>query len=449
MGIRRLSNSSISTNSKLNKFWDQYTENLGDKHYITVFSNSQGDLYPDSITSSLDGSTSYFAVRDNLDYAYIIKIDSTKGIVWQRRIDSSSAAADNISKIQVASSGNVYVCGDYSTNNSGSNNKFFILKYDSNGDLLWNKTFNSSLNRSSVDISLDSSENIYFCGGVTNANGDGEVLKLNSSGERQWSGYLNRYVSDNINAGAKNIVSDIFVCGGQTHTNGAGSWEATIYRFNVSNGSLSNQIVLTGPDYLYTRGIAQHTDGSIYATLNRYSYPDEKFYLVKYNSSLSKQWDVLINQPGNNIVSRCQTDSSGNVYIYTGGSDGSISLLKINSSGTTQWQRRITFTSSPHTGSHVSLEIDNSGSFYIAWLAGTAGSYKSVFAKLPTDGSKTGTYSVGGFSFTYESTSFSTASPSVSSTTPTMTYTTTTTEVINASILSSSSSINTQSAVLL
>ena len=128
MAIRKFSNSSISTGSKLNKFWDQYTENLGDKHYITVFSNSEGNLYPDSITSSSDGKINYFGVRDNLDYAYIIKIDSTKGIVWQRRINSSSAAADNISKIQVASSGNVYCCGDYSTNSSGSNDKIFILK---------------------------------------------------------------------------------------------------------------------------------------------------------------------------------------------------------------------------------------------------------------------------------------------------------------------------------
>ena len=83
-------------------------------------------------------------------------------------------------------------------------------------------------------------------------------------------------------------------------------------------------------------------------------------------------------------------DSSGGVYFGgSGGSSADIFLAKYNSSGVIQWQRYLTYD----WDSLYDLTIDDSGSLYF-----TGG---VVTAKLPTDGSLTGTYG----SYTYAASS--------------------------------------------
>lgn len=84
-------------------------------------------------------------------------------------------------------------------------------------------------------------------------------------------------------------------------------------------------------------------------------------------------------------------DSSGNVYVlgaYTVG--GYLLLLKYNSSGTIQWARYISGVFG------ASLEVKGSAMYISASSSST-----QFVLKLPTDGSKTGTYTVGGVTITY------------------------------------------------
>jgi hypothetical protein len=97
-------------------------------------------------------------------------------------------------------------------------------------------------------------------------------------------------------------------------------------------------------------------------------------------------------------------DSSGN--IYAGGIDsthGSAFLIKWNSSGTIQWQRSITLTSSAYTstsngdgGSFLKISGSNIYFTYNVVHSTTPYYYGAITLVLPTDGSQTGSYS---FSF--------------------------------------------------
>jgi len=129
--------------------------------------------------------------------------------------------------------------------------------------------------------------------------------------------------------------------------------------------------------------------------------------IAKWNSSGTLQWQRKIAAaPDVGIVANgIDVDSSGNLYISgetggiselgtTGGTDGL--LLKYNSSGELQWQRKLY---SPTTGVEEPLNnivIDNSTSsiYGTGFASGDAGS--SLVFRLPTDGSLTGTYSLGG-----------------------------------------------------
>ena len=137
-------------------------------------------------------------------------------------------------------------------------------------------------------------------------------------------------------------------------------------------------------------------------------------YVVKYNTSGTYQWQQTISggtytslNPTNSV-----TDSSGNVYIgagtYVGANIFASMLFKYNSSGTLQWQRAITSTTSM---AFVSIAVDNTDSAVVLAMSNGTSTSSTVTLKYPMDGSKTGTYSVGGISVVIATGNASSGSP--------------------------------------
>ena len=98
----------------------------------------------------------------------------------------------------------------------------------------------------------------------------------------------------------------------------------------------------------------------------------EDIFLVKYNSSGTKQWTNQLGTSSTDYGTGVTTDLSGNIYvtgITYGGLDGNkssgksdIFLVKYNSSGTKQWTKQLG-TSSTDWASGVTT--DSSGNIYV------------------------------------------------------------------------------------
>jgi hypothetical protein len=98
-------------------------------------------------------------------------------------------------------------------------------------------------------------------------------------------------------------------------------------------------------------------------------------FLVKYNSSGTKQWTKLLGTSSNDEGKGVTTDSSGNIYVTgvtNGGLDGNtnlgsgdIFLVKYNSSGTKQWTKQLG-TSSDDRGNDVTT--DSSGNIFVTGI---------------------------------------------------------------------------------
>jgi len=130
----------------------------------------------------------------------------------------------------------------------------------------------------------------------------------------------------------------------------------------------------------YANGVATDSSGNVYVTGDTYGGLDgntnagyNDLFVVKYNSSGTKQWTKQLGTSSTDLANGVATDSSGNVYVtgYTyGGLDGNTNageydlfVVKYNSSGTKQWTKQL------GTYGHelaYGVATDSSGNVYVA-----------------------------------------------------------------------------------
>ena len=140
--------------------------------------------------------------------------------------------------IAIDSSNNLYITGV--TNSALS---ILVAKYDSSGTLQWQKRLIGGSGDSGQGIAVDSSDNIYITGYTpyTNDSGDDDALiaKYNSSGEIQWQRVLKGFGNTQGNKIALDSSNNICIAG-ITNT---GESSTTFYNHLIaklpSDGSLT------------------------------------------------------------------------------------------------------------------------------------------------------------------------------------------------------------------
>ena len=131
-------------------------------------------------------------------------------------------------------------------------------------------------------------------------------------------------------------------------------------------------------------GVTTDSSGNIFVTGTTLGGLDgntnsgrDDIFLVKYNSSGTKQWTRQLGTSSYDTGEGVTTDSSGNIYVtgYTSGDlDGNTSsggddifLVKYNSSGTKQWTKQLG-TSGEDRGNSVTT--DSSGNIFVTGFTG-------------------------------------------------------------------------------
>jgi len=155
-----------------------------------------------------------------------------------------------------------------------------------------------------------------------------------------------------------------------------------------------------------------------------------KVLLAKYNSSGTIQWQRVLGGTGQNEGRGIAVDSLDNVYVTAttdeaGAGSDDFGIVKYNSSGTIQWQRVL-----GGTGAEAgwAVAIDSSDNLYVVGQTSStgAGGVDSLLAKLPSDGSLTGTYVLDGVNIVYAASSLTAATSTFTSSTSSLTAATST-----------------------
>jgi len=244
---------------------------------------------------------------------FFIFLFSLTVISCSKKDDSSSSSSaagtyqlatnDYANGVATDSSGNVYVTGGtkggLDGNTSAGNTDLFVVKYNSSGTKQWTKQYGTGEYDEARGVATDSSGNVYVVGGTKgNLNGisnsgrtDAFVIKFNSSDTKQWTKKLGTWQNDLANGVA---------------TDSSGNFYVTGFTYQDMDGNTS----------------AGNAD----------------LFVVKYNSSGTKQWTKQLGSSSRDYDYGVATDSSRNVYVSGdtyGGLDNNTNA-GYNSSGTKQ-----------------------------------------------------------------------------------------------------------------
>lgn len=334
----------------------------------------------------------------------LMKFDLDGNLIWQRRI--GTASEEQAWFVVLDSADNAYMVGQTGGTTS------YIVKYDANGNLQWQKTVTGSI--LSYGMAIDSTGNLYCAGSFTTqfANNIG-LMKLDSNGSVVWSRSFTGVTGDQAKGIAVDNSGNVYVTGVTSVSGGAGGADIFLAKFD-SSGNVQWQRSIGSASGDGSEGIKLDSNGDPYVIGTTAS----KLFLAKYDSSGTLQWQRELGVSTNGFDLSIYQD-----HVYAIGieilSEYNILLAKYDLSGNLIWQRKLSYLSGSSTFDFGRcIDIDNTGTICISGYLSSPTYDPSIFlARLPNDGSKTGTYN----SVVYANTSYSSNTSVYSSTTRNLT----------------------------
>jgi hypothetical protein len=294
--------------------------------------NGEDDAYSIDIDNA---GNSFVTGRSYNGYNYdilTICYDQSGNQLWQKSFNGSSNVNDEPKKIKIDSQNNIYITG---ITNINSNQDVVLLKYNQNGNLLWNRKMFSVLNNTAFygDFDIDRAGNIYTWLGVSELPyGAFLLLKFNPLGDTLWSGKIKDTLFNGISP--KKIICDslgnIFALCSNSKFNYLAKFRTDgvkLWQIRRSNMDLVDFCV--------------NNSGELFATGTKYS-SNSDLAILKYDHLGHFVWEIFYDNGLNEHGFKVIPDNFGNCFI-TGSAYyfNNTIVLKYNVQGTLQWLRTI------------------------------------------------------------------------------------------------------------
>ena len=327
-----------------------------------------------------NSSDSGMVTNDNLNNNFwIIKLNSSGTLQWQKNI--GGGGDDKAYSIKQTTDGGYIVVGSSEssdgdvTNNNGKTD-FWIVKLDSNGAVQWQESFGGS-NDERANSVQQTADGGYIVAGYTSSS-DGDVtsnlgqcdcwiIKLDNTGALVWQKTIGGTGNDMTYSIQQTSDGGYIMAGCSSSNNGDVSGNHGFIDFWVvkltSTGSITWQKSLGGSENELAYAVQQTSDGGYIVCGYTFSNdgnvsgkntdvtsPDT--WIVKLNSTGSIVWQKCFGGTSADIATTVQQTSDGG-YIMAGSSastDAPVTgnhgaadywLVKLNSSGTLQWQKSL------------------------------------------------------------------------------------------------------------
>lgn len=239
-GYATIGSSSLSGSSS-----DVYllrVDSLGNYLWSKTYGGNQSDN-GESIVETPDsgfviaGHTNSFGVG-GFD-AYLIKTDKDGNLEWQKTYGGSDW--DFAHSVILMPDGGYVIAGETYSSGLG-NNDVYLIRTDSLGNSIWQRTFGTSQNDNASDILLALDGNLYVSGttnGLGNGGNDTYILKVDINGNLIWEKTIGTLQDDVGNAISQHEINNKLVICGYTNGIGNGGYDFMYATTNYLGDSLS------------------------------------------------------------------------------------------------------------------------------------------------------------------------------------------------------------------
>ncbi len=277
---------------------------------------------------------------------------------WVRRYNGPGDSTDQVTAMAIDDSGNVYVTGFSLGTGGGYDFDYATIKYDRNGNLLWEQRFNGSGNGAdhAYNIALDKNGNAYVTGASVGPGTDFDfaTIKYDPQGNQLWVTRYNGPVSrgDGGNALIVDKESNVYVTGKSEGGNPPGFCGKDFDLTTIKYDSHGNQLWVVrknGPANSDDGAakIALDTNGNVFVGgyICTGQFFSHDFVIIKYDSSGNQLWVQSYGQEDyDDVVSDLRLDSRGDLYVtgWSGanGTNHDFATIKYDAQGNPLWISR-------------------------------------------------------------------------------------------------------------
>ena len=261
-----------------------------------------------------------------LDF-YIVKADSEGNMLWNRSFGGSEY--DYSSSVLQTFYGGYIIAGTTMSFGSGESD-FYLVKTDSKGNMLWNRTFGGSEYEYCKSVLQTFDGGYILVGGAGSSQYMGlyhvYLVKIGFRGNKMWS----KYFGMGTNGLSVQQTKDWgYLIAGSTGRFSAGETDFYIVKTDSKGNPLWNR-TFGGSDFELCESVRQTTDGGYIMAGYTQSFGagESDYYLVKTDSKGNMLWNRTF---GGSDFDYChsvqQTADRG--YIMVGERGGDVCLIKL------------------------------------------------------------------------------------------------------------------------
>ena len=289
-----------------------------------------------SVTAKAYDNEGYYGFAN---IQFMINNDSTSRS-WEKTYGGTT---DDVAYFIQPTGDGGYIVAGYK--NVSSNYDIYVLKLNSSGETVWQKTLGGSGDDIAYCIQ-QTSDGGYLIGGYTTSAGSGGrdayILKLDSSGNLLWQ-RIRGYSGTEVLYSIQQTSDGGFIAVGYTTSLGAGSRDVYVLKFD-SSATLEWEKTFGGSSDEEGESITQTFDGGYVLTgyTNSFGSGYSDVYVLKLNSVGTTEWQKTFGgsyyDGGKSIQ---QTADSGFIIAGYYGYYDYFYVLKLNSSGAFEWEKKI------------------------------------------------------------------------------------------------------------